>query len=228
VLSWVATNATTCSAGGGWSGDRAVSGTWPTPVLPVTTAFTLTCTGPGGTTSATVTVTVDATPATQAPRVTLSARPDGTVATGSRIELIWTTTDATACTASGGWSGAREAAGSETVGPLQSDATFTLTCTGSGGSAVAMTSVSVERIARVQWQAPTAQVDGAPLADLAGFHVYWGPASGSYTRDAVVPDASATTYDAAVSRGTWYFTVTARNAAGEESAFAEEFTRTID
>jgi hypothetical protein len=58
TLTWSSTNATSCTASGGWTGTEAISGTLA--VSPTTTTvYTLTCTGPNGTTaptSATVTV----------------------------------------------------------------------------------------------------------------------------------------------------------------------------
>jgi len=68
-----------------------------------------------------------------APVVTLTANPDS-VASGASSSLTWSAANATDCTASGGWSGARNTSGSETVGPLTADSTFTLTCRGPGGS----------------------------------------------------------------------------------------------
>jgi hypothetical protein len=76
-------------------------------------------------------VHVDATPA--GPVVVLGASATSVQAGGS-VMLTWTSTDATSCAASGGWSGSRATSGSATVGPLNSDTTFTLTCSGAGGS----------------------------------------------------------------------------------------------
>jgi beta-glucanase (GH16 family) len=60
TLTWSSSNATGCTASGGWSGARAISGS--APVSPTaTTTYSLSCTGNGGTTSATpITVTVSA------------------------------------------------------------------------------------------------------------------------------------------------------------------------
>ncbi len=63
-LSWTSTNATSCTASGGWSGSRATSGAATSSALTTTTTFTLTCTGPGGTGSDSKTVTVGAPPGT--------------------------------------------------------------------------------------------------------------------------------------------------------------------
>ena len=59
-LNWSSANATGCVASGGWSGSRATSGTQSTGPLTVSTAYNLTCNGPGGTANAAVTVGVTA------------------------------------------------------------------------------------------------------------------------------------------------------------------------
>lgn len=75
--------------------------------------------------------------------VTLSASPDSIV-TGDSSTLTWTSTDATTCTASGAWSGAKGTSGSVGSGPLTAASNvFTLTCDGAGGSGSASVTVSV-------------------------------------------------------------------------------------
>jgi hypothetical protein len=65
------------------------------------------------------------------------------VTTGGTVTLTWSSTNATGCTASGGWTGARQAAGSESVGPLNVAKTFTLSCAGPGGSKDATVTVAI-------------------------------------------------------------------------------------
>lgn len=65
------------------------------------------------------------------------------VATGSDVTLSWSSTDAAGCAASDAWSGARPPSGSDTIGPLNADSKFTLTCTGDGGSASASVDVKI-------------------------------------------------------------------------------------
>lgn len=59
TLSWTSSDATSCVASGGWSGAHALSGTQPSGALTATSTFTLACTGPGGTTTRSATVTID-------------------------------------------------------------------------------------------------------------------------------------------------------------------------
>jgi len=62
TLTWSAQNATSCTAKNGWTGTQQVQGTFQTPALTTNTVFTLSCTGPGGTTSQSVTITVNTSP----------------------------------------------------------------------------------------------------------------------------------------------------------------------
>ena len=71
--------------------------------------------------------------ANSAPTVTLTASP-ASVTVGGLTTLSWTTTSATACTASGGaFSGTQATSGSTSV-VVSATTTYTLTCTGPGGS----------------------------------------------------------------------------------------------
>jgi hypothetical protein len=147
-------------------------------------------------------------------------------APGATTTLTWSAANVTACTASSGWSGAKSLSGSEASAPLNSDQTYQLSCTGPNGNVLAMTNVTL-RSAVVSWTAPTQNSDGSSLTDLAGFKVRWGSASRNYTFSASVTGPAATTFQTALDPGTWYFAVTALNAAGQESAPSSEATRTV-
>jgi hypothetical protein len=67
------------------------------------------------------------------PTLTLSATP-GAVRSGESARLTWSSTGATNCVASGQWTGNRATSGSESVGPLAAASTYTLNCTGPGGT----------------------------------------------------------------------------------------------
>lgn len=79
---------------------------------------------------------------TLAPTVTLAASP-ASVPNGSTTTLTWNSTNATACTASGAWSGSKATTGSQPSGALTSSSTFTLTCTGAGGNANQSVTVTI-------------------------------------------------------------------------------------
>jgi hypothetical protein len=129
TLTWTSTNATSCAASGGWSGAQPSSGSQLTAAVTASTSYSLTCTGPGGT-SAPAAVTVGVVPAAT---VSLTANPQS-VGVGGATTLTWTSTNATSCAASGGWSGAEATSGSLHTGALSANATYSLVCAGLGGS----------------------------------------------------------------------------------------------
>jgi hypothetical protein len=140
TLSWSTTHATSCTASGSWSGSKAVTGSEVTGALNANATYTLSCSGDGGSGQASATVTV--TNASPAPTVTLTAAPT-IVTSGGSSTLTWSTTNATSCTASGGWSGDKSTSGSQNTGALTATTSFTLNCTGNGGSAQSSVTVTV-------------------------------------------------------------------------------------
>ena len=103
-------------------------------------------------------------PAPAAPTVTLSTdKPE--ISSGSTVDLIWSSTNATTCTASGGWSGSRPVSGTATSAALTSNTTFTLTCTGAGNQ---QASKSVSVTISASSGGGGGAVGGALLAALAG------------------------------------------------------------
>ncbi len=135
-LSWSSSNATSCSASGAWSGSMGTSGVRSvTP--PQTSSYAITCTGAGGSASRSVTVSVTA----PVPTVSLTASPTS-ISAGQSSLVSWSTSNASGCVASGGWSGTMPTAGSASVAP-GSTTSYTLSCTGAGGTATKSVSVSV-------------------------------------------------------------------------------------
>jgi len=133
-LTWSSTNATSCTAAGGWTGTKATSGSQTIGNLTSTTTFSLQCQRRNRVSAVrSVTVTVNAAPT---PTATLSANPT-LVDSGGSTQLTWSSTNATSCTASGGWSGSKPVSGSQTIGDLAVTTTFSLTCSGAGGSSPA-------------------------------------------------------------------------------------------
>ena len=217
TLSWSATNATICSATGGWSGTRATSGSLS--VSPAsTTSYTLNCSGAGG--SASETVALSVTPAS-APRLTFTSA-DTTVAAGGTTLLSWSSSNTSSCTASGGWSGSRGTAGSQMVGPLAASATFTLSCNGPGGNVLRMLTVSKLGQISLWWQAPTQNVDGTALTDLAGYRIYYGVNSRNYTDSIQILNPTATSQVLSLNSGSYYLAMTALDSEGNESAYSNE------
>ncbi|MEA1926461.1 MAG: hypothetical protein U9M90_04485 [Patescibacteria group bacterium] len=133
TLNWTSINAHTCTASGSWSGNRPLSGTYDTGALYATKAYTLTCVGDGGSVSQKITINVGENPF---PSPTLSFTADNNaIPYDSSTNLNWSVANATSCTASKAWSGAKSLTGSENTGNLTSDKIYRLTCTGPGGSA---------------------------------------------------------------------------------------------
>ena len=77
------------------------------------------------------------TPCATVPTVDIKANgSDGTITIpyNTSANLSWTSTNANSCYASGDWSGTKSTSGSESTGNLTSSRTYTITCTGTGGS----------------------------------------------------------------------------------------------
>jgi endoglucanase len=231
TLSWSTTNATACAATGAWSGARPPSGSLSvTPTSAGAWTYSLTCTGPGGTTARAATLTATGAPTVtmlaaqvqtssdwgagycmnatvtnttgvrviwatdiavqgsirdvwsaaasaaggtvrftgvswnrelapaastqfgfcanravgvQTPTVTIAVNPTS-ITVGQSATLSWSSTNTTGCAASGAWSGARPAAGSQTItAPTAGTFTYGLTCSGSGGTATGAVTLTV-------------------------------------------------------------------------------------
>ena len=83
--------------------------------------------------------------------------------------------------------------------------------------------------ATLTWSAPTQNSDGTPLTDLAGYKVYWGTSSHSYSGTATLNNPGLATYvvDGLAPSNTYYFAITAVNSTGTESSPSNEATKTI-
>jgi YD repeat-containing protein len=131
LLTWSSTGATSCSG----SPTSATSGSMLYPITTTTDwSYTVTCTGAGGTTSATAVLKVNL----KVPTVTASFNPSA-VASGASTTLTWSSTDAASCTVDGV---AKATSGSQTYNPT-STKTVPVVCTGVGGSASTNATVTV-------------------------------------------------------------------------------------
>lgn len=146
TITWSATNADSCTS----SGDPAMwfftggmtNGSVQTSAINTDKIYSLTCTSPdGGVLTHSVTVSLATGVATKkilgpAPTLDLSAS-SFTVDNNGKTTIIWSTNNATACAAYGGWwSGTKQTgASSETTKELPGPAkyTFSLACAGPGG-----------------------------------------------------------------------------------------------
>jgi hypothetical protein len=73
--------------------------------------------------------------------------------------------------------------------------------------------------ATLSWTPPVVNSDGSVLANLSGYKIYFGTAPDQLTQVANVNSAGLTRYVISdLATKTWYFAMTAYNAAGVESA----------
>ena len=81
----------------------------------------------------------------------------------------------------------------------------------------------------LNWTAPTENTDGTPLANLAGYDIHYGTASGKYTQTVTVNNPGIATYVVSnLSPGTYYFSVAAVNSQGTESPMSSEVSTTVN
>jgi len=86
------------------------------------------------------------------PTLNFSANPTS-IFQGQSSTLSWSTSYTTSCTASGAWSGSKAISGSQTVVPLPPpQVTYTLTCSGLGGSASASAIVDITPLLLPDWR----------------------------------------------------------------------------
>ncbi len=83
--------------------------------------------------------------------------------------------------------------------------------------------------ATLSWTAVSANTNGAPLTDLAGYKVYYGTSANDMSTVVVVPDPGVTTYLVTnLSSGTWYFAVAAYTGSGTEGQLSNVASKTIN
>lgn len=93
--------------------------------------------------------------------------------------------------------------------------------------AIAVTAISNGR-ATLSWTAPTENTDGSTLANLSGYRIRYGTNAASLTQTITIDNVSVTTYVVEnLAPATWYFAVTAVNAAGVESAYSNVANKQI-
>lgn len=147
-------NKTTCSGGldpnsGGWDGFIALRGTATDGTVYGVTRSTTSCAwsgfGWGSDAFGAIRfngVTTDCVP--PAPEALLTASPNP-IDSGETSTLTWSSTNATSCVSAGGFSTGNATSGNVTVGPLAATQSYSVTCTGSGGSDTATETVIVNQ-----------------------------------------------------------------------------------
>jgi thermitase len=172
---------------------------------------------------------------TPAPTASLSTSPSSITA-GQSSNLTWSSTNATSCTASGAWSGTQAASGTLAVSPT-SNSTYTLTCTGAGGSASSSATVLVAPAtmppATPAGLAPTPLDSSVTLtwnanteADLAGYQLQYKPTAGN-TWTQINNITGLTDTVTGLTNGTSYdFQLRAVNTSGQTSAWTATVSAT--
>ncbi len=77
------------------------------------------------------------------------------------------------------------------------------------------------------WDEPSTNEDGSDLTDLTGYIVYYGTSPDNYLQGYDVGDVLTYTLDDLVVGQTYYFAVTAHDAAGNESRYSAEASMTV-
>ncbi|HWS68814.1 MAG TPA: hypothetical protein VN325_39085 [Steroidobacteraceae bacterium] len=162
TLTWSSTNATACTASGGWTGALAASGSQSVKVAQTST-YSLSCTGSGGSGTGSVVVTAYSAPL---PTITVD---NATLLANNSVLVTWASQNATACSTTGGSFTSSALSGTHTVGPLTATTTFTISCTNpvfaTAVTASATTTVSTTASLTVN---VLAQLPGSPIVDAAG------------------------------------------------------------
>lgn len=151
------------------------------------------------------------------PTVTFTALPVSGVSPLT-TNLTWSSTGASTCAASGGWTGAKATSGTQVITGVTANTTYTLTCSTSAGTA------------QLSWTAPTQNTDGTPLTNLAGYQAFRaatsaGLATATSAAEIAIP---ALTYTlTGIPAGTWYFAMRSKNSAGAVSDLSNVVSKTI-
>ncbi|HPF27405.1 MAG TPA: putative Ig domain-containing protein [Steroidobacteraceae bacterium] len=76
--------------------------------------------------------------------------------------------------------------------------------------------------AQLSWSRPTQNTDGTPIANLAGYRIYFGRDPNALTNTALVTSPEKTSYQVTgLGRGMWYFAVTSLSSTGVESDLSQ-------
>lgn len=103
---------------------------------------------------------------------------------------------------------------------------------GADDASLAPFSITVTAVANgaveLTWTAPTENVDGSPLTDLAGYKIYWGTQPGELTNSITIDNPAVVTYVLEnLVPATYYFVATAFNSVGAESDPSDMASLTI-
>jgi hypothetical protein len=150
--------------------------------------------------------------------VTLTASPSS-VPFGTASMLTWSSTNASACTASGAWSSAPDGwptSGSQSTGPLTATSTYTLSC----GSAVQSVTVAVQGTAPPP---PTVTFSASPISVVSGAstNLAWSSTNatsctggGAWSATGLAPSSNGTPVTPPATPGNYTYTISCTGAGG--------------
>ncbi len=156
ILTWSSTNASSCS---GLPSGTAPSGSYTYSGMTSSTIVSVTCTGVGGSTTASATVTV-----VPKPTVSVSFNPTP-VTSGGSANLTWSSTNASSCA---GLPSGTAPSGSYTYSVVNSPITVSVTCTGVGGSTTTSATLGI---------VPAAPASISVTVNLSSMFVKWAPSA---------------------------------------------------
>jgi Putative Ig domain len=187
--------------------------------------------------------TVQSNPSPAPASVQLGGTPAASVTAGNAYQFQPTVSAGGAVTFSvhgqPAWMAFNSATGALSGTPTASQAGSTgqITITGSNGTSSASIGPFVVQVtaaaatsgsATLSWIPPTQNLDGSPITDLSGYHIYYGINAGDLTNSITVNGGSSSTYTVAgLGSGTYYFSVVAYNAEGVDSPESNLESKTI-
>ncbi len=143
TLTWTTSGATGCTASGAWAGGRPTSGQEVVGPLTSDSDFELRCANASNVTiSDTLRISVLGSSGS-APTLSLSANPAVVSPNGSSM-ISWSANDADSCMAGGAWGGPKSTSGDEMTGTLTTTSTYSLECSGPGGSVTQQVVITVQ------------------------------------------------------------------------------------
>jgi hypothetical protein len=92
--------------------------------------------------------------------------------------------------------------------------------------------VTGSSVVTLAWNAPTTNTDGSslnPVTDLTLYKIYYGTSSLAYSQVVSIINPGTTTISKTLnlSPGTYYFSVTTVDTAGQESSYSNEVMKTL-
>jgi len=83
-------------------------------------------------------------------------------------------------------------------------------------------------IVTLGWAAPATKANGSSVGALAGYRIYYGNTSGTYTASVMVSGGTMTSGTVSgLASGKWYFSVAAVDSSGYESTIGYELSKTL-